>query len=50
MGGRQITITTTITSKIQGDNGSSFNTLIIKLTRRFINITITETSVSAVYP
>jgi hypothetical protein len=34
---RQITITTTITSKIPGDNGSSFNTLILKLTGRFIN-------------
>jgi hypothetical protein len=36
-----LTTTTTITSKISVDNGSSFNDLIIKLTRRFINITIT---------
>ena len=33
------------TSYIPVDNGSSFKTLIIKLTRRFINITLIETSV-----
>jgi hypothetical protein len=36
------------TSNIPVDNGSSFKALIIKLTRRFINITLIETSVLVV--
>jgi hypothetical protein len=36
------------TSNIPVDNGSSFKAIIIKLTRRFINITLIETSVLVV--
>jgi hypothetical protein len=48
--GRQITITTTITSKIPGDNGSSLNIPITKIIKVLANITLIETSVLAVYP
>jgi hypothetical protein len=37
------------TSNIPVDNGSSFKAIIIKPTRRFINITLIETSVLVVY-
>jgi hypothetical protein len=36
------------TSNIPVGNGSSFKALVIKLTRRFINITMIETSASVV--
>jgi hypothetical protein len=47
---KQITITTTITSKIPGDNGSSLNVPITKIINVLLaNITLIETSVLAVY-